>query len=149
MNSGGGTLDACTIVDNLAGSAGAVRHASGTTHMRNCIVRNNFDYSTGLEANWSGLVSNGARYNCTTPSIGTACQTGDPGLRRLGGAAGLGYPPGDYRLNPGSPCIDNGENQAWMAGALDLRLQPRIYNGTVDIGAIEWYPPEGTRMILR
>ncbi|NCC69659.1 MAG: PKD domain-containing protein, partial [Clostridia bacterium] len=45
---------------------------------------------------------------------------------------------GDFRLLPGSPCIDTGTNQAWMATATDLDGNDRILNTTVDIGAYEY-----------
>ena len=45
---------------------------------------------------------------------------------------------GDYRLLPSSPCIDKGINQDWMLDATDLAGNPRILNGTVDMGAYEF-----------
>jgi len=48
----------------------------------------------------------------------------------------------DYRLLPGSPCIDVGVNEDWMAGAVDLDGNPRILAGisslTVDMGGYEF-----------
>lgn len=46
----------------------------------------------------------------------------------------------DYRLQERSPCVDAGENKAWMAGAKDLlglRRPRRIEGGVVDIGCYE------------
>ena len=44
---------------------------------------------------------------------------------------------GDYRLLPGSPLIDKGQN-SFMFLKEDLDGNPRICNGTVDIGAYEF-----------
>jgi hypothetical protein len=44
----------------------------------------------------------------------------------------------DFHLRSNSPCIDAGMNQDWMTGAQDLDGNPRIINGTVDIGAYEF-----------
>jgi len=44
---------------------------------------------------------------------------------------------GDYRLQSGSPCIDAGANE-WVTNSTDLDGNPRIVNGTVDMGAYEY-----------
>jgi hypothetical protein len=44
----------------------------------------------------------------------------------------------DYRLLLDSPCIDAGVNEEWMREAVDLDGNPRIWNGTVDMGAYEY-----------
>jgi len=43
---------------------------------------------------------------------------------------------GDYRLAPGSPCIDTGTNE--YTGTLDLAGKPRIYNWHRGYGRV-WY----------
>ncbi len=43
---------------------------------------------------------------------------------------------GDFRLLAGSPCLDAGDNAA-VSGATDLAGNPRVQNGTVDMGAYE------------
>ena len=50
----------------------------------------------------------------------------------------------DYRLLPSSSCLDAGINQDWMLDATDLEGNPRILNGTVDMGAYEFAVFEGS-----
>jgi len=48
----------------------------------------------------------------------------------------------NYRLTRTSPCVNNGTNQAWMAGAHDLDDHSRIdrFSGMVDMGCYEHQP---------
>ena len=67
----------------------------------------------------------------------------DP-LFRLPGA-------GNFRLLFGSPCIDAGTNQLWMAKgeptAFDLDGNPRISGKAVDIGAYEVFTAPSLMMV--
>ncbi len=45
----------------------------------------------------------------------------------------------NLRLQAGSPCIDTGDNSVVDANSTDLDGNPRIVNGTVDIGAYEFF----------
>jgi hypothetical protein len=56
----------------------------------------------------------------------------------------------NFRLLQGSPCINQGLNQTWMDGALDLDRKPRkdFASGTVDIGCYE-YTRKGTWIMVR
>jgi hypothetical protein len=67
---------------------------------------------------------------------------------------------GDYRLSPGSPCIDAGDNTAVPEGIRrDLDGNPRIVVGTtmfqlnaeprVDMGAYEYQPDSSVETLLR
>lgn len=48
---------------------------------------------------------------------------------------------GSYELDGGSPAADAGTNSPpTPLGSIDLAGRPRVYNGTVDIGAYEWAP---------
>jgi len=47
----------------------------------------------------------------------------------------------DFRLSPGSPCIDAGDNSALPQSVVtDFDGNPRIVNGIIDMGAYEWTP---------
>lgn len=46
----------------------------------------------------------------------------------------------DFRLAPGSPCIDAGSNWTWMASAKDLAGNDRVSGAVVDMGAYEYTP---------
>jgi len=52
------------------------------------------------------------------------------------------YEDNDYRLQADSSCIDGGRNEDWMAGAVDLDGNPRLWRGAsslnVDMGAYEY-----------
>ena len=58
---------------------------------------------------------------------------------------------GNFHLLAGSPCIDAGTNQIWMAKgeltAFDPDGNPRIANGVVDIGAYEVYTAPSTIIV--
>jgi len=68
-------------------------------------------------------------YSCTTPlPSGTGNLSADP-LFRLPAI-------GDYRLLPGSPCLNAGSN-SYAVGSLDGFGNPRIQDSIVDMGACE------------
>ena len=149
----GGTVQNCTVVSNSAnhgyfgipgvggqvggqhgdagsfgnGSGGGVyRRHSGT--VKNSIILSN----TATEAgpNWARTGSGGFSYCCTTDNPdGPGNVTGDPRF--------LDESSGNYRLGPGSSCINSGMNEGWMTGATDLDGNSRIIGDTVDIGAYE------------
>lgn len=51
------------------------------------------------------------------------------------------FQPGTYELGGASPAADAGTNSVRTGlDDLDLARRDRVYNGTVDIGAYEWYP---------
>ncbi len=130
MNDGGGlySCDAriinCTVYDNSATSnGGGLYQCLGK--ISNCII-------------WANRATKGNDLDaCSQPSY--SCILDWAG----GGQGNTSEDPlfarredGDYHLLSGSPCIDNGDNWA-TTGEPDLDGQPRIINGTVDMGAYE------------
>jgi hypothetical protein len=113
----GGTLINCTVVSNT--SDGIV-----DSTLKNCIVyynlpQNYYDYG-GVHAT-----------NCCIfplPSHGSNNFTNAPQL--------VNRQAGDFHLQPWSPCINAGDNSL-VASSLDSDGNPRIFAGTVDIGAYE------------
>lgn len=55
----------------------------------------------------------------------------------------------NYRLASSSPCINTGLNQDWMTNAVDLDGRMRQRDGTVDMGAYEFYVSKGSIFTLR
>jgi hypothetical protein len=45
---------------------------------------------------------------------------------------------GDFRLQPGSPCIDAGSGNVPGLPAADFDGNPRVVGGSVDMGAFEY-----------
>jgi len=116
-----GTLGNCTIVDNSATVGGGTFYGT----LNNCIVY----YNT---ATWGQDYSGGVFIcSCTTPDPGGEGNiTNAPRF--------VDRPVRNYRLRGVSPCVDSGLNSAWMSEAVDLDGNPRIFNGTVDMGAYEF-----------
>jgi hypothetical protein len=120
----GGRLLNCTLTGNQAADSGGIYVESG--NIRNSIVYFN---SASTNANWYN-VGGTFDHSCTTPDPGgVGNRVADPQF--------VDPPNGNYRLGPTSPCIDAGLNEVWMSSAHDLDGNPRIHNGTVDMGAWE------------
>ncbi len=118
-----GSADNCTIIDNAAS------FGSGTykTTVRNCIVWGD----SFADCFWGNVT-----YTCAGILYQTTGGEGNTASAPLFVAADSN----DYRLQGTSPCIDAGTNASWMIGVGDLEGNPRILNGTVDMGAYEYVP---------
>ncbi|MBN1672444.1 MAG: hypothetical protein JXR37_15495 [Kiritimatiellae bacterium] len=165
--SGGGVynsiLENCVLTGNSAQHSGGANHST----LCNCVLAQNTAVQWGGGTAWSTLYNctltgnsaadgggayTGALFNCIA-YYNTATNSGDNHLEvplaycctvPAAGAGSVTNPPlfvdlagGDYRLAPESPCVDAGMNMGWLADARDLAGNPRVLNGTVDIGAYE------------
>jgi len=134
-------------VDLYGGGGGlTIANDTGTTNtITNCIIQFN-DCVTGAD-NWQFRKSNGnVTYtnNCMGPGANRNVFLSLPTASYGGGNFSddplfVNRASNDWRLQRGSPCINAGIQQDWMASALDLDGLPRldVINGTVDLGCYE------------
>jgi uncharacterized protein YpmS len=120
----GGTLLDCTVAGNSCtiDSNGAVDNGMAT----NCIIYGNTCYTR--VANYGGTY--GLSWCCTfpLPASGTGNITNAPLFVN---------PNNQFHLLAGSPGINTGNN-IWVNSTTDLDGNPRIVNGTVDMGCYEY-----------
>ena len=133
---GGGAYDSilrsCTVTGNTAtGNGGGVyAHISDYTFADNSIVWGNILTGGGTTTNYNASCT--FETSCAFPLPAGLGNTGlDP---KFVNAAS-----GNYRLRPGSPCIDTG-NGAYASWAFDLDGNDRIIGPRVDMGAYEFDP---------
>lgn len=160
------TVSDCAIVDNT-GRGGGV-YVVGNTTLRNCTIVNNDHDGVMLSPNGQANVVNSIVWGNTPEQITFDDGSPPPPPSFLpgisvsysnvqGGWAGSGninldprlLQPGcgNVRLSNDSPCINAGSNAALPPGTLlDLDGQPRIQDGSVDMGAYEG-PHEPLRLI--
>ena len=137
----GGTLNNCILVGNsayyiISGESpdeGVGGGSFGDT-LNNCIVYYN-SASTGPFSNvpigpnfWGSSLN----YCCTPDPGGVGNITCEPRFVDLAN--------GNLRLQSNSPCINAGNN-TYVIGSTDLDGNPRIFGGTVDMGAYEFQEP--------
>jgi len=143
--SGGGGLSFCagpvrnnTIVSNRSSFGGGIAWCYGT--FRNCIIWGNSAGSDGQQHGFRDMT-----YTCIQGgATGQGNIMGSPVFADADGPDDdpNTYEDNDYRLSAGSPCIDSGVTEDWMADGLDLQGNPRLWRGksslTVDMGAYEY-----------
>lgn len=167
-----GTASHCLFTHNWAGSYGGAVYegvqynclitrnesaygggASYDSEFHSCTVVGNSATGT-LGGTYSGVAYNSILYynqagdgqdswcelhNCCASSgdcLGGACYRDPPRIVSLD----------NPRLMAGSPCINTGVYEDWMAGTVDLDGRSRT-NGPVDIGAYEYWPDTKTGAI--
>ncbi|MBW7989973.1 MAG: right-handed parallel beta-helix repeat-containing protein [Planctomycetes bacterium] len=121
----------CTLTGNSANSdGGAMRNLHYSSPiLTNCILWGNspdeiIDYFMSSSTVSYSYVQGGTG----NPWFGKGCIDGDP----------LFFGANNLRLSPGSPCIDAGDNSAVPSEiTTTIDGMPRIFNGTVDMGAFE------------
>jgi hypothetical protein len=147
------TLNNCLLTGNSAGDGGG----SYSSTLNNCTLVGNYAFSfhvgeTEILDGYGGGAYNSTLNNCIIyynnsdqgcqNVCGTVnyCCTPNPG----GGVGNITFEPrfvdqgnGNLRLQSNSPCINAGNN-SYVTGSTDLDGNPRIFGGTVDMGAYEF-----------
>ena len=121
---GGGTIENCTIVDNFANNrGGGIQSTAGGVEVLNCIIYDN----TGGELDGTPFMN---RYNCIKGWASTANGniSDDPQFVSAG----------NYQLLPTSPCLNVGTNLPYVFTSTDFAGNPRLVGNKVDMGAYEY-----------
>ncbi len=107
---------------------------SGVTIQNTIIASNSADTDTDIYA--TGAITNIFSYSCS-PTFNSF----PPGVGNIQ-ANPLFIDADKFRVQPNSPCLNAGTNQAWMAGDVDLDGWTRIdrFSRLVDMGCYEYIP---------
>jgi len=137
-------LENCVIFGHTVGGGIHARRSNWTLNILNSIIYSNTPVNfTGNACSMgpgTAITNLYMYYSCTITNglLGTF-----PGSNTTNYPAFVDYAAGDFRLSDGSPCINAGTNQAWMAGAPDLDRRSRVdrFSGIVDMGCYEYHLP--------
>jgi len=127
-----GTLINCTVVGNSAVQDGQVGGGLGggilgSSAINSVIVSNSASFGSPNYYYYSS--TDALTFCCTSPQAdGVSNIVADPMF--------LDYANGNYRLQPGSPCMNAGTN-VFEPSDVDLDGAPRMVDGAVDMGAYE------------
>jgi len=136
------TFTNCAISGNSAYEYGGGVYCCSSSNptFRNSIIWGNTANSTGNQI----YVDTGSvtlSYSCYANGANDVADSGTITPDNCINTNPLFVGGGDYHLQAGSPCIDRGNNSYVPAGVTtDLDGNPRIQNGTVDLGAYEYQP---------
>lgn len=145
-----GSMDGCLVRDNVCytGNGGGVAIWVNAILRNNTVVNNKANIGGGVYILSGGEIRNSIVYynkantssNNSGGSMSYSCMTPlTSGAGNISSAPGLaGFR--NYRLMPGSPCIDSG-SFAFAVSDYDLDGEPRIWGSGVDMGCDEFYPP--------
>jgi hypothetical protein len=153
----GTTFINCVFNSNWANGAGAALYDAGPSGSSsttiNCTFYNNSSRDGGVVASASGHapnLKNGVLWNNVTSAFNGTITVTDS-VNGSGGAHFVdadgadniaGTDDDDLRLSPASSWINAGNNSHIPAGVTtDFLGNARIYDGRVDLGAIEWLVP--------
>ena len=135
----GGVIQNCTIADNTAGLYGGGIACAGDDVFGEVLIQDSIIYHNAPENYTNTDTHVFYEYSCATPAIPVEFDNGG----NITNSPMFVTPTADYHLLEDSPCIDSGTNLPWMTGAADLDGNPRIYDGTVDMGCYEFVPEPG------
>ena len=160
-------IENCTIVSNTVTKTdkwnpikkGAGLVICGAVTVRNTVVYGNLDTKGTLDCaaendiaiyapkDKESSVSNSVTFvNCALPvALGENAVTNTPKFVKFDPGSGRF----DFQLRSASPCRNAGAELDWMAGALDVAGNPRIFNGAPDIGAYETLRMPGGIIVVR
>ncbi len=140
-------LESCTIAGNTATNyAGGLAACDGLTLTNTIVYHNNAPVDENIRPTGAGYILG---YCCTYPTNQLTdaaamvnVTTNDPGF--------IQWDAGNFKLAAGSPCVDAGIVQDWMAAASDLEGQPRVdfWRRRPDMGCYERLS-QGSLLLLR
>ena len=135
----------CTFSSNSSTYVGTIHcRGTGSAVLNNCILWGNSATSGGNEIHIEDASASCTLNYCCVDNTGYGGQTGniyDTNNCIFVDPQFVDAANGDYHLKNTSPCIDAGDNSYVPSGVTtDLDGNPRIVNGTVDMGAYEYQP---------
>ena len=136
----GGLVENCTVIGNRVINSGKTNqkdyglYADNGAVVRNCIVRDNVNTASNEAKDLFADESTTVEYCDFPTATSSVAGTTDENIDEdplFDGAT--------YVITRDSPC--KGVEQTWMAGAIDLKGDPRVAYGIPDIGCYEYYVP--------